>query len=432
MKVVNSSQITPFGGLNFVLSEFEKNGIGRLIDQHLPALATQSKYGWKDIFYSFWSVLFCGGDCAEDLAINLKPSFGNNPFMRLPSPDRVLERMKELANKKKVCTSKRGKSTHEFCINDSLNLLNIKILKKTGELNEKRINTLDYDNTYIFSDKADTRNTYLKQYGYAPGVGFIGKQVVYLENRNGNTDAQTLQQDTLQRMFTMLQQQGVLIDKFRADSASYKLATLSVIANNVNTFYIRARMNETLAEVIHKIRDWEKLIIDSQEAFRASIDFTPFEKIAKRSKREDSLVSCRLVVTKTKRADGQINLFTGEDFIYSAILTNNFNLTNDQIVFFYNQRGAIEREFDVLKNDFAWNKMPFSFIEQNTVFLIITAICRNLYEFIISSFSKLYAHLSPSFRLKKFIFRFICIPAKWIKSAREQKLRLYGQLHFKT
>lgn len=432
MKVVNSSEISPFGGLNFVLSEFEKNGIGALIDHHLPSLAAQSQYSWKDIFYSFWSVLYCGGDCAEDLAVNFNSSFGKNPFMRLPSPDRVLERMKELAIKKKTCTSKRGTSTHDFCINDSLNLLNIKVLKRIGELDNKILNTLDYDNTYIFSDKADTRNTYLKQYGYAPGVGFIGKQVVYLENRNGNTDAQTLQEDTLQRMFTMLQQQGISIDKFRADSASYKLATLSVIASNANTFYIRARMNETLAEVIHKIDDWKKIIIDGQETFRASIDFTPFEKIAKRSKQQDSLVSCRLVVTKTKRADGQINLFTGEDNIYSAILTNDFKLPDDQIVFFYNQRGAIEREFDVLKNDFAWDKMPFSKIEQNTVFLIITAICRNLYEFIINSFSKIYTNLSPSFRLKKFIFRFICMPAKWIRTDRSQILRLYGQLQFKT
>jgi transposase len=77
-------------------------------------------------------------------------------------------------------------------------------------------------------------------------------------------------------------------------------------------------------------------------------------------------------------------------------------MSNDQVVNFYNQRGAIEREFDVLKNDFSWNKMPFSHIEQNTVFLIITAICRNLYEFIINSFSKLYANLDQrSHQIKK-------------------------------
>ena len=432
MKVVNSSKITPFGGLNFVLSEFEKNGVGRLINQQLPDLASQSSYSWKDIFYSFWSVLLCGGDCAEDLAVNFNSSFEHNPFMKLPSPDRVLERMKQLAVEKVVCTSKRGTSSHEFCISDSLNHLNLKLLKRINTLDVKRPQTLDYDNTYIFTDKADARNTYLKQYGYAPAVGFIGKQVVYMENRNGNTDAQTLQEDTLERMFAMLKQHGIIIDKFRADSASYKLSTLSVIARNARTFYVRARMNETLAEVIHRIDNWSKITIDGHVAYRASIDFIPFEKIANRSKQQDSLVPCRLVSTKAKRKNGQINLFTGDDFFYSAIITNDYKLSDDQVVFFYNQRGAIEREFDVLKNDFAWDKMPFSKIEQNTVFLIITAICRNLYEYIINSFSRIYKHLSPNFRLKKFIFRFICIPAKWVRSARSQKLRIYGQLSIRT
>lgn len=432
MKVVNSSKISPFGGLNFVLSEFENKKIGSLIIKHLPTLAPQSQYNWKDIFYSFWSVLFCGGDCAEDLTVNFKSSFGSNPFMELPSADRVLERIKQLANEKIICTSKRGQSTHEFCINDSLNLLNLRLLKRLKAIDTKKAYTLDYDNTYIFCDKADARNTYLKQYGYAPGVGFVGKNVVYLENRNGNTDAQTLQEDTLQRMFVMLKKQNVVIDKFRADSASYKLATLSLIASNTRTFYIRARMNETLAEEIHRIDHWRKITIEGQQAYRASIDFTPFEKIAKRSKQQDSLVSCRLVITKAKRRNGQLNLFTGDDFLYSAIITNDYELSDDQVVFFYNQRGAIEREFDVLKNDFAWDKMPFSKIEQNTVFLIITAMCRNLYEYIITSFSRIYKHLSPSFRIKKFIFRFICIPAKWIRSARSKKLRLYGQLSLRT
>ena len=39
---------------------------------------------------------------------------------------------------------------------------------------------------------------------------------------------------------------------------------------------------------------------------------------------------------------------------------------------------------------------------------------------------------SEKFRIKKFIFRFICIPAKWIKSGRMIKLRLYGNIYFKT
>lgn len=102
------------------------------------------------------------------------------------------------------------------------------------------------------------------------------------------------------------------------------------------------------------------------------------------------------------------------------------------MVSFYNQRGAIEKEFDVLKNDFGWNNLPFSKLEQNTVFLMFTAMCRNLYQYIIEKFSIKYEGLNPKYRIKKFIFRFIAIPAKWIKTSRQQKLRVYGNIHFKT
>ncbi|NQU85819.1 MAG: hypothetical protein HQ541_08670 [Mariniphaga sp.] len=108
MKVQNSLAVSPFGGLNFVLDEFEKKGVGKFINQTMPALATQSKYSWKDIFYSFWSVFFCGGDCAEDLLGNFSASFKGNPLMRIPSPDRVLGRMKELVEPIQLFETTRG------------------------------------------------------------------------------------------------------------------------------------------------------------------------------------------------------------------------------------------------------------------------------------------------------------------------------------
>jgi len=92
----------------------------------------------------------------------------------------------------------------------------------------------------------------------------------------------------------------------------------------------------------------------------------------------------------------------------------------------------MEKGFDVLKNDFGWKNLPFSKLEQNTVFLFFTAMCRNLYSYIITSFSKKFKHLKPIFRIKKFIFRFITIPAKWIKKARRWHLRIYSKIAFKT
>ena len=127
-----------------------------------------------------------------------------------------------------------------------------------------------------------------------------------------------------------------------------------------------------------------------------------------------------------------MNLFTGECYEYKAVMTNDFEMSDEQVVEFYNQRGKQEREFDILKNEFAWNKIPFSKLEQNTVFLYITAMCRNIYQYIICKFSKIFKHLSSHFRLKKFIFRFICIPAKWINTGRQLKLRIYGEIGYKT
>jgi hypothetical protein len=338
--------------------------------------------------------------------------------------------MKQLSTPSQVFDTPKGTKKHELSFNELINRINIKLIKKLALIKSKN-SILDYDNTLIFSNKDDAAMTYMKQFGYCPGVGFIGNNIVYVENRNGNSDAQTLQQDTLKRMFSLLNDEGIHIDRFRADGASYQLSVVSVIRNNVNKFYIRGRMTQILNEAINQIDNWEKISFAGQEAFRGSTTFIPFRRVAKKNQ-QHLLHPCRLVITKVKRDDGQINLFTGEACNYYPIITNDYEMSNNQIVEFYNQRGAIEKEFDVLKNDFVWNKMPFSKLAYNTVFLVFTAMCRNIYSYIIKLFSAKCKNLSSRFRLKKFTFRFICIPGKWIRTARTNKLRIYGDIYFKT
>ena len=110
MKVLKSSHINPFGGLNFVLEEFNSLALDKVLTENLPPLAMQTKYCWKDILYSFWSIYFCGGDCIEDLSGNLKHHLKNNPLVKIPSPDRVLDRFKELSIPKDLFSVPRGKS----------------------------------------------------------------------------------------------------------------------------------------------------------------------------------------------------------------------------------------------------------------------------------------------------------------------------------
>ena len=164
-------------------------------------------------------------------------------------------------------------------------------------------------------------------------------------------------------MFTLLKEQGIKPDIFRADGGSYKLSTISTISNHVDKLYVRARISEPLIEAIQLIVSWQRIEIDGQETFRGSVRFTPFKRTAKREKKEHLLKEYRIVVTKQKRDDGQINIFSGEAYNYHPIITNDLEMSDDQVVFFYNKRGAIEKEFDILKNDFGWDNMPFSHIE---------------------------------------------------------------------
>lgn len=430
MKVINSASISPFGGLNFVIEEFDRIKVNMLLEAYLPELPKQSQYSWRDILYSFWSIFFCGGDRIEDLSENLHQAFSNHPHLKTPSPDSVLRRFKELACESQTYGTKTGKKEHNLNWNDSLNRLNMSLFKALSS-NTEAI-TLDFDNTHIFTQKADAKMTYKKQFGYTPGVAICESQVIYVENRNGNCDPQTLQYKTLENMFTLLNEQQISIDIFRADGASYQLQTIALINKYCNRFFIRSRMSQAIERAIDRVEKWRPITIDGERAYRASVNITPFQTAAKTLKLEHELKEYRLVVTKIPRRDGQINIFTQEAYNYHAIITNDLNLSDDEVVFLYNQRGAIEKEFDVLKNDFGWSNLPFSKMNQNSVFLLFTAICRNLYHHIITQFSKQIKCLKPNYRIKKFIFRFICIPAKWIYKSRQWNLRVYGKVSFIT
>ena len=96
MKILNSSGISSFGGINFVLEEFVNLGLDKLLTAYLPELPSQSQYSCKDILFTYWSIILCGGDCAEYVSCNLRDSFSKNPFLKVPSPDRLLERLKQL------------------------------------------------------------------------------------------------------------------------------------------------------------------------------------------------------------------------------------------------------------------------------------------------------------------------------------------------
>lgn len=418
MKITTSnSKVNPFGGFNFCVDLLYGSGIPQLIDAHLGKRVKTFGFDYSEILMNQLAIYFSGGDCAEDINDHLRTHLHQVKGLTVCSADTILRGIKELSTPTASLTSKSG-TVHDFNINLRLNNLLVKALKKTGQLNKEECYTLDYDNQVIPTEKYDAKRTYKQCEGYQPGVATIGDHIVYIEGRNGNSQAKYEQAQTLKRAFQVCTQHQVSVKRFRADSASYQKEVVEIVSQESELFYIRAMRCAHMEELIGAIAEegWEKVRLGIQEMEVAQIDdYKPF----------DGQQSYRLVVSRIKRKDKQTDIFSGQAYTYRAILTNDPKWTNEQIVAFYNARGKAEKTFDCMNNDFGWAKLPCSFLGENTAFMILTALYANLYRFVLSRFAEKLAWVKSNFRIKKFIFRFITVAAKWIKTGRQEILKLY-------
>jgi len=179
--------------------------------------------------------------------------------------------------------------------------------------------------------------------------------------------------------------------------------------------YIRANKSESMFEQICQISDWKKVEINYKSYEVASIPFCRFF--------EDR--NYRLVVMREQSDDARSDLFTGDSFIYRSILTNDHASSEKEIIEYYNMRGASEKLFDIQNNDFGLGRLPTSEMKSDTVFLIMTDMMKNFYNYFIKKVSAVFKDIPSTSRIKRFIFKFICVAGKWIRQSRQWKLRLY-------
>ena len=75
-----------------------------------------------------------------------------------------------------------------------------------------------------------------------------------------------------------------------------------------------------------------------------------------------------------------------------------------------------------------WKSLPKSFMNQNAVFLLLTALIRNFYEMLKDRMGKDKLKtfcLKRESRVKTFVFRFVSVPAKWVRTASQNVLNIY-------
>jgi Transposase DDE domain group 1 len=417
MKITYSTQnINSFGGINFADSIIGNASVYKTIDQTLGQRGINAGYSYSDLFRSYLLMVLCGGGCAEDITEHLRSELSQVKGFEVCSADTLLRMQKELTTEKESTVSQTG-TGHDFNVNLDMNKLMVKLLVQTGQLSPKNESYIfDYDNQFIPTDKYDSKRSYKHADGYFPGIASIGNFPVYIENRNGNSNVKYKQDETLKSAYEVLGGFGIKVKHSRMDCGSFDQKVVPVVEANSQYLYIRAQRCASLYDIVRGMDGWKTETIGFKEYQVASIEYAPFgwDK------------TYRYVITREKKANGQGDLFTGDGYAYRAIMTNNREMTDLEVVEFYNNRGESERLFDEMNNDFLWKKMPFSFLHENTVFLVMMAICRNLYHFLTEFIGKRVGFIKPTFRLKKFIFRFMVVPSKWITQGRQQVLKLFS------
>ncbi len=113
------------------------------------------------------------------------------------------------------------------------------------------------------------------------------------------------------------------------------------------------------------------------------------------------------------------------DKSYSFNTAQKLTSTEKDIITFYNERGASEKNFDIQNNDFGWSHLPFSFMAENMVFMMVTAMLKNFYLYLVRHISDKVKPLKKTSRLKAFILHFVSVPAKWVRTGRQNVLNLY-------
>ena len=421
---IKSEKFTPFGGIFYVLNLFRRL-VACHVDTYLGPRCRLYGYQYGEAMTAMAGNFFSGGDRTEDINV-LKSKLPQHPGFRLCSPDTVLRCLSELSCPDIVYTSDKGKE-YRFNTAERLNGLLLYVAVKSGLLRPGRKYDLDFDHEFLASETWDAMPTYKHFDGYGPGCAvatdpLTGQDVIVgIENRDGNTPVKFHQEDTLERILLNFIEQGPKIRYARVDCGSYTKSVVRLLLEHSERIFVRAEMCRSLREMLQcPRRQWRKTMVGDLETEVLSLPFDGFDGEAEH---------CRLVVQRQRKEKGtQLDCFEegGDDvYVYRAILTNEWDMTEEKVIEFYNQRGAKEKVFDQMDNDFGWHYLPKGLLKENTVFMILTAIIRNFYKLLLRD-SRLRAFgIQVSTRMKAFINKVVSVVARWTRGGRRDILTVY-------
>lgn len=312
------------------------------------------------------------------------------------SPDTLLYICKELAlpneyfpkNERKDLTAKilAGKA-FEFNEVNSIGWFNellVDTALKLGRLRKNEPYILDYDTTDLQNKIAGSRKWYggNGKKAYCPALAMINKIPIYIENRNGDSSPSFNLVSNIEKVVNLLQSKGIVIDHIRIDAVGYDKGFTEFVNSRRLKYITRADR-----PVVHKqkdfIKNWHQTTIKKSTALVG-------DTVYRFGKDETRIVIKAQEKEKTN---------------YWGLITNDFELSNSEIIKLYDLRGDSENMFRDLKA-FGLGKLPMRSFSANTVYLYITALNYILFRFITKLFAPKMPFINENMRLETFIKKF--------------------------
>jgi hypothetical protein len=413
---VKSSHFESFGGINFLESDYIRFGFETLITAHLGARSLLAHYSYSDLIKNLFFLHASGGEVLDDLN-RVREAMKDHPDLDICSADTIEYASQELKQSTEDITTERG-VTHSLNKHDGFNRL-LPALCKKGKLlkSGKQKYTLDYDGHIVENTKQDNATSYKHTDGYYPIVCSINKWPVYMENRKANTPESYRQLPAIEQTFCRCEELKIAISRFRADACCYEKATIEYLESRPEKvqYYIRAEMNEGLRIALEDETDWQPAMLGYKQVEVCTINYPAFG-----GKKEYRIAAYR------KKVTGQPTLFQQNGYDYHAVITGDEQSTPKEVIFFYNGRGCEgEHHFKELDYDFGWNKLPFDNMEMNTIYMYMTMVAFLLFNIFKHDYASKLDFVNPQMQLKNFIFHFVNVVARWIKSGRQWILNIY-------
>ena len=454
MKTSSEILITRYGGIIPVIQEMMKRGIPELIDSSLePEFKRKhnSKYKFSDMFISWISASLCGATRIDNVT-GLRKDLEVIPGLTVPSHDTMGRLMKTLAAPTIIeeYVSQGAVTKNEYDENIPLNSLLIKATVAAGALERGKEYILDVDCMFIHTSciNALKSSKDVKQ-GFNPMICLIGNLPVFIAMRNGNSGPDFREKQCIEQCLNLLEQEGIKVKMVRTDGAGYREAQTKMINDRKTLFLTASPVNITYKKMFADFDKsvWERTIIETSTEFKncevAEINYSmtnltekwriiaqriPIDTTTELS--EDEKAQRNKIKTQMSKLQKQGKLKSQQkrfapadwnivrDYKYKMIATNDFDTPAIELIKLYNQRGDAEKKFSYMKQDFGWKYPPFMKMNENTVFLIVSAIANNIFRAMAELFNEHIDELELNARIRRFQKAFIdtiaiCTNGQW-------------------